>query len=374
MKKEFKIPPKSRSELTSLENLTERLECIVGTDFQITGKSRTDGSNVRRLVASILENYDLPVAAESGSFEFIPPRRKGVPKITREFVDTYIVTSGTSYNLQVWNRVPASKAPLIKLGNEEILRCSDVRFIFVRINIYESIVDSVILLTPNYIEEMFGKFGRPTIKYQLLISSKIRNEICSSDDKILFFPDSNKLSYLLKDDFDQPNKDMVNDPTEKEIFSLHTIKDKVASKLIGEKIPSGNTKNRGQALEKRVLELLGYSIEENKTLYGAYPDIRNQLLEVKIQDSPTVDLGKYSPEIEEVIFEEWNITTFDVRYLIALTNPHTEIVEGVILSPGEKLGEVFSYVKRKSFKCQRSIPMSFFEKYSGKAVFNPTYK
>ncbi|MGB0523392.1 MAG: hypothetical protein ACPGJS_10560, partial [Flammeovirgaceae bacterium] len=171
-----------------------------------------------------------------------------------------------------------------------------------------------------------------------------------------------------------PNKDMVNDPTEKEIFSLHTIKDKVASKLIGEKIPSGNTKNRGQALEKRVLELLGYSIEENKTLYGAYPDIRNQLLEVKIQDSPTVDLGKYSPEIEEVIFEEWNITTFDVRYLIALTNPHTEIVEGVILSPGEKLGEVFSYVKRKSFKCQRSIPMSFFEKYSGKAVFNPTYK
>lgn len=94
-------------------------------------------------------------------------------------------------------------------------------------------------------------------------------------------------------------------------------------------------------------------------LCGDFPDIRNQLLEVKVQDSPTVDLGKFSPEKEEIITKDSNFTTFDVRYLIALTNPKTEVIEGIILSPGEKLGELFSYVSAESYKCQRSIPMSF---------------
>ena len=30
----------------------------------------------------------------------------------------------------------------------------------------------------------------------------------------------------------------------------------------------------------------------NELLVGGYPDLRNQVLEVKIQDSPTVDLGQ----------------------------------------------------------------------------------
>jgi len=66
-----------------------------------------------------------------------------------------------------------------------------------------------------------------------------------------------------------------------------------------------------------------------------------------------------------------NVTTFDIRYLIALTNPDTEIIEGIILSPGERLGDVFSYVSDKSYKCQRSIPMSFFERYKDQVVINP---
>ena len=119
------------------------------------------------------------------------------------------------------------------------------------------------------------------------------------------------------------------------------------------------------------MDLLGYTLVDKDLLYGAYPDIPNQLLEVKVQDTQTVDLGKFSPEHEEIINKELNLTTYDVRYLIALTNPKTETIEGIILSPGEKLGEVFSYVSDKSYKCQRSIPMSFFEKYKGKVVINP---
>ena len=193
------------------------------------------------------------------------------------------------------------------------LKCNDVRFVFVMIDIGNGVIDSIVILTPEYIEENFGKFGKPTIKRQLLISSKTRKEIYESDDKILFYPDSNKLSYLLKHDFEPPKENMINEPSAQEIFSLQLIKDLVAKPLIGERLNSDATKKRGQALERKVLDLLEYPNEEKEQLYGAFPDIRNQLLEVKVQDSPTVDLGKFSPEFEEVVVEDLNLTTYDVR-------------------------------------------------------------
>jgi len=164
---------------------------------------------------------------------------------------------------------------------------------------------------------------------------------------------------------------MVEEPDIKDLFSIPLIKKLVAEKLIGLKLEAAATKNRGQALERLTLDLLGYTLEENDLLYGGFPDIRNQLLEVKVQDSPTVDLGKFSPEQEEMVVEENNLTTYDVRYLIALTDPKTGIIEGIILAPGEKLGEVFSYVSDESYKCQRTIPFSFFDNHYGKVVFNP---
>lgn len=36
----------------------------------------------------------------------------------------------------------------------------------------------------------------------------------------------------------------------------------------------------------------------------------------------------------------------------------------------EELGKIFTYVSDKSYKCQRSIPMSFFEEQKGKVVYN----
>lgn len=371
MNKDFKIPPKSVAMLTKSETLAEYFSELVGKPFTLTGKTRTDGSNIRKLIASTLEKYSLPELAEQGQFEIAPPKSKGVPKIAREFIDTYIVTSGTSYNLQVWNRIPATETLLVKYESGESLKCTDVRFVFVRIDTENNKIASVVILTPEYIEQKFGKFGKPTIKHQLLISSKVRNEIYEREDKILSFPDSKKLSYQIRHDYEPPKSGMVEEPSIQHLFSIGLLKKMVAEKLIGFKLDAAATKNRGQALEKKVLELLGYEVNENDLLYGAFPDIRNQLLEVKVQDSPTVDLGKFSPEKEEIVIEDSDLTTFDVRYLIALTNPKTEIIEGIILSPGEKLGELFSYVSAESYKCQRAIPMSFFESQNGKSVFNP---
>ena len=371
MNSDFKIPPKSPNQLTSPSKLANILSSLIGTPFFLTGKTRTDGSNIRKLIASVIENHDLPELAQESEYEIVPPKRKGIPRIAREFIDTYIITTGTSYNLQVWNRIPASNTLLIKYESGESLYCKDVRFIFVRIESSKSEIASIIILTPEYIEQKFGKFGRPTIKHQLLISTKARAAIYQRDDKILSFPDSKKLTYFITQDYKPPQSAMVEEPKLKELYSISLLKEMVAKKLIGKKLDSAATKNRGQSLERMTLELLGYQATKNNLLYGGFPDIKNQLLEVKVQDSPTVDLGRFSPEKEEIIIHDKNLTTFDVRYLIALTNPKTEIIEGIILSPGEKLGELFSYVSDQSYKCQRAIPMAFFDKYHRKSVFNP---
>ncbi len=371
MNKAFKIPSNSLKSLTSPAVLAQFFSELIGSPFILTGKTRTDGSNIRKLIISILEKHVLPQPADEDKFEIVPPKGKGVPKITREFIDTYIVTSGDTYNLQVWNRIPASQTLLIKYESGESLKCTDVRFMFVRIDSPKNVIASINILTPQYIEQKFGKFGKPTIKQQLLISNKVRKKIYESASKILTLPDSNKLLALVKDDFTSPKLKMLDIPDVKNLFSIALLKTIVAEKLIGLKLDAAATKNRGQALERKVIELLGYDIQDKDLLYGAFPDIRNQLLEVKVQDTQTTDLGKFTPEKEEIVIEISSLTTFDVRYLIALTNPKTEIIEGVILSSGERLGDLFSYVSAESYKCQRAIPMSFFEQNTGKVVFNP---
>ena len=59
------------------------------------------------------------------------------------------------------------------------------------------------------------------------------------------------------------------------------------------------------------------------------------MLEVKVQDSPTIDLGRYSPQFEEQINEEF--TTRMIRYLIALTDASNGEIDGVVLCPGDEL-------------------------------------
>jgi hypothetical protein len=251
MNKEFKIPPRSIAKLTPPEILVKQFSELIGRHFPISGKTRTDGSNIRKLIAANLEKYTLPPLANTGEYEIVPPKGKGVPKITREFIDTYIVTSGDSYNLQVWNRIPASHTLLIKYESGESLQCSDVRFVLVQIDIDRSVIASIIILTPEYIEQKIGKFGQPTVKQQLLISSKARKKIYGLPDKILLYPDSAKIAGEVLVDYEPPKKGMMEDPETKELFSIQILQKIVAEKLVGLKLHAAATKNRGRHWKER---------------------------------------------------------------------------------------------------------------------------
>ena len=359
-----KIPPSSKKAMSSPENLAKRLQKLVGTKMLLTGKSRTDGSNFRKLVTEHLLSEFIPEAAEE--FEIVPPKQKGVPSFLREYVDTYIVTTGVSYNLQVWNRNPNSTSVQVDLKGGDCLLASDVRFILGKIS-EDGTIESIVIMSPDYIEKTFGKFGKPTVKQQLIISNKKRDEIIKN--RSLVVDDISLPEEVIdKDCKDISAESSIKDDPDK-VLPLSFIDEKITDSLIGETLDvSLSTKQRGQQLERLVAYMLGYR-KQQEMLEGGYPDIRNQMLEVKVQDSPTIDLGRYSPQFEENINARF--TTRTIRYLIALTNAMNGSIDGVVLVPGEELGKNFTYVAEESFKCQRSIPMTFFEKYKGMAVYNP---
>lgn len=371
MNNNFKLPPTLKTDLTKPEILCVQLKELIGKEFNLTGRTRTDGANIRKLIANTLyKSGTIPTPAPIETFQIVPPKKKGVPKILLEYIDSYIVTTGNTYNLQVWNRNPVAKSVQVEYENGDTLLSDEVRFICTKIDVGKSIIDSIIILTPEYIVNNFGKFGKPTIKHQLLINSSKREKILSNDIPILFYPDVERIDSFLTNDLPDANDSMHDFPKNNKVLSLEYIYDLVKDKLIGVNLDAMPTKNRGQALELKIAELLGYEPKENDLLAGGYPDIRNQMLEVKVQDSQTIDLGRYSPQFEEEIHGS-TYTTTSMRYLIALTNPSTNIIEGVILSPGEYLGKNLTYVSDKSFKVQRSIPMSFFNKFSKEVVYNP---
>lgn len=66
----FGIPPKSKAHLTPPQDIAKRLQVLIGETFPLTGKMRTDGSNMRKLVAATLESFPLP---EPGDAYFVLP-------------------------------------------------------------------------------------------------------------------------------------------------------------------------------------------------------------------------------------------------------------------------------------------------------------
>ena len=168
----FGFPPIHKAHLTSPNGIASRLQSLIGTPFKLTGKTRTDGSNMRKLVAQTFAEFSLPKPCPRSSYSIIPPKAKGLPGILLEYVDTYIVTKGNTYNLQVWNRNPASDSIQVEYNSGETLSSKDVRFVFLRVDPQTQTISSILILTPDYIESKFGRFGKPTIKHQIIIPTK----------------------------------------------------------------------------------------------------------------------------------------------------------------------------------------------------------
>lgn len=362
--------PQNISMLDDNDELIRIFSTLIGTEFVLTGKTRTDGANLRTLIFNTLIKNKKYSLLEEKEYEILTEKGKGLPRILPEFLDTYIITNNKDYNMQVWNRIPDSNMPLIKYKNSgQILTCKNIRYLMVKID--NNRIVEILLLTPDYITNNFGKFGVPTIKHQLIINQSKRDEILSQNPPILF-KNNERIKFNPINEVKIMSIDSIHDkPIIGKIIRIEDIYNIVKNEIIGIELKSDSTKIKGQELERIVSEKIGYKILESDLLVGGYPDLPSQLLEVKVQESPTVDLGKYSPQIPELIFADIDISTEDIRYLIALTNPNSKKITGAVLCPGKELGNYFTYVANKSYKCQRGIPAWFFNKFLMTCQFNP---
>ena len=126
-------------------------------------------------------------------------------------------------------------------------------------------------------------------------------------------------------------------------------------------------RNRGAALHRIVCELLGYSDYRDD---GQFPDVRNQLLEVKLQTSSTIDLGLVLPASEEPLdvpqIAGTQVRHCDVRYALfyAQTDGSEVTLTHFYLTTGADFFTRFPQFGGKLLnkKLQIPLPSDFFER------------
>jgi len=133
--------------------------------------------------------------------------------------------------------------------------------------------------------------------------------------------------------------------------------------LIGKQFPDAGAdqeRNRGAALHRLVCKALGYATYQDD---GQFPDIRHQLLEVKLQTSPTIDLGLVTPESTEPLdvpmLDGVQVRHCDVRYAIfyAKIEGGNVTLTHLLVSPGADFFKRFPQFQGKVLNAKLQIPL-----------------
>lgn len=159
----------------------------------------------------------------------------------------------------------------------------------------------------------------------------------------------------------------VQEPQSGELRPIAEIFERLAQ-FIGQTFPDPGTdqeRNRGAALHNMVCRALGYSSYGDT---GQFPDIRHQLLELKLQTSATIDLGLVEPSSEEYL-DVQNLggtqpRHCDTRYAVfyAVTDGRNVTLTHLFVTTGEKFFTRFRKFGGKvtNGKIQIPLPRDFF--------------
>ena len=125
---------------------------------------------------------------------------------------------------------------------------------------------------------------------------------------------------------------------------------------------SDQERNRGWGLHKAVSKQLGLDLADDD---GQFPDVRDQLLELKLQTAGTVDLGLVSPRDESLLVGFDNVRNCDVRYAIFYGTIVDEKIrlDHLVLTNGADFFTYFQQMQGKveNTKNQIRLPNGFFE-------------
>lgn len=290
---------------------------------------RTRSKRVKELVCAAM-GYQVPT-----SFKKVKP---GFPA---QQLDIYIQKS---LNLQLWNEgvVPERRYAFIQVSGQDIIL-------------------KVKVLNGVQLAE-YEKSGTWTSKYQASLSLGLAShELISSHDTAQMMPHiSARLPNLA-------HESPAALPVSGSLLPITMIYNRLAP-LVGSSFADpGRTqeRNRGAALHELACKSLGYTcFEEN----GQFPDIRHQLLELKLQTSPTIDLGVMLPDsfqkLNMPVLGDHEVRVCDTRYAIfyAETDGKTVHIKNLYVCTGTDFFTKFRRFEGKvqNRKLQIHLPSDFF--------------
>ena len=267
--------------------------------------------------------------------------KKSKPRFPGQDFDTYIQKSN---NLQIWNEeiVPTRRYVIIRLDESS-------KVIGVRVVSGELLarLDTTGTLTRKYQAK-----SRQPVTSSVLVS---RSDAYSVHDAIAKLPNR---SVTLRQSGGRSLT--LNFRRFLPIETLH----KKLLKLLGKRLSDpglDQERNRGAALHRAVCEVL--RMPEYKDA-GTFPDVMEQLLEVKLQTASTIDLGLVSPDDATPMGFLPGVRHCDVRYAVFYGTIAGAAVrlDHLVLARGADFFSFFQRFEGKivNAKLQIPLPRDFF--------------
>lgn len=247
--------------------------------------------------------------------------RKTLPRFPSQDFDVYVQKSD---NLQIWN--------------DEISR--DRRYVIIRVD-EDDCISNTWVVTGDRLSRL-DTSGTLTIKHQahLRLGDSPAELVTVEDTELLKSITASNVKLL-------PSMIPTDPPRLRELMSITDLFERLAP-LVGTSFPySGydQERNRAASLVHIACEKLGYARYRDS---GQFPDITHQLLEIKLQTSPTIDLGMVRPDDRDILdyipaVSGHRIRCCDVRYALFHGNATDGVVtiDQFLLTTGTKFLERF---------------------------------
>ena len=269
--------------------------------------------------------------------------KKSQPRFVGQMFDTYAQKSN---NLQVWN--------------EELSPTR--RYVILRVSESDEIVRVKVVNGEDLAQ--LDTTGTLTQKYQArLVTRGATEELIVLEDTEALTPHVRPGANLAD------NVSPVDYPAHGQLLPISEVFERLRG-AVGRTFRDAGwdqERNRGAALHRIVCELLGYADYRDD---GRFPDVRNQLLEVKLQTSPTIDLGLVRPNSEEPLdvpkVAGTQVRHCDVRYALfyARTDGAEVTLTHFYLTTGASFFTRFQQFQGKVLnkKLQIPLPSDFFHR------------
>lgn len=268
--------------------------------------------------------------------------KKCQPRFIGQMFDTYTQKSN---NLQIWNEdISATR-----------------RYVLIRVS-DSDIITRVKVVTGDTLA-LLDTTGTLTQKYQArcIPGSEARELITPADTSVLapFVANGVDLKRIATP---------TNHPMAGELLTIGGVFERLSG-LIGTTFADAGAdqeRNRGEALHRLVCSALGYGSYQDD---GQFPDVRHQLIEVKLQTSATIDLGLVRPNsiepLDVPMVQGTQIRHCDVRYAIFYAEISGSLVQltHFFLTTGETFFSRFPQFQGKVLNAKLQIPLpgNFFD-------------